>query len=209
MGIVAGCASCDALDPVLAGLVAPISGPLILDAVRFLHLAALVLGMGAVLFTDTMIMHGLFDKVTARQIGVLHHAHAIISAGLVALWVTGLGLLYLRTGFDVSQFSPKLVAKLGTVTLLSLTAVVMARYALPFMTGMIGNRLLNLPLEDQISLSLCVAMSLCGWVTALILGSSIILKTAGWWVLGAAVALHGVAFMTAFVAAFIARKMLR
>lgn len=167
--------------------------PAMVDTATFVHLAAMATGLGAVVFADTTILRRLSRRITRRQVAVIDHAHVLISIALVLLWLSGVAIIGLKTGFDVAQFSPKLVTKLGTVSVLTVTAIAMSRFALPYLRANIGRRLIDAPLVEQCQLALCVAMSGAGWGTALLLGSSKILKTAGSEVMMMAATLHGFA----------------
>jgi hypothetical protein len=166
---------------------------ILIDVATFSHLAGMAAGCGAVIFTDSLILRRISQPATAHQIAVVHHAHTVISIALGVLWVSGLVLLGIRTGFDPGLMTPKLIAKLGTVTVLTVTAVAMARIALPLIDDSVGRRLLDAPLGQQCQLALCVGMSAAGWGTALMLGASKILKTAGDEVWMLCAAMHGLA----------------
>jgi hypothetical protein len=166
---------------------------LLIDTLTFGHLAAMSAALGAVIFADTTILRSIGRPTTSQQVAVIHHAHGVISIALVVLWVTGISLLGLKTGFDPAKFTPKLIAKLATVTLLTMTAATMAKVAVPYLTTHVGQCLLNAPLADRCTLAFCAGMSAGGWSTALMLGSSKILKTAGDEVAVLSLATHGIA----------------
>jgi hypothetical protein len=166
---------------------------LLLDSLTFGHLAAMSAALGAVIFADTTILRRIGRPTTPQQLAVIHHAHGVISIALALLWVTGIALLGLKTSFDPANFTPKLMAKLATVTLLTMTALTMARVAVPYLTEHVGQCLLNAPLADRCTLAFCAGMSAGGWSTALMLGSSKILKTAGDEVVMLSLATHGLA----------------
>jgi hypothetical protein len=69
----------------------------------------------------------------------------------------------------------------------------MAKVAVPYLTAHVGQCLLNAPLADRCMLAVCAGMSAGGWGTALMLGSSKILKTAGDEVAMLSLATHGLA----------------
>lgn len=167
--------------------------PALIDMATFVHLAAMATGLGAVVFADTTILRRIARRTTRRQMAVIDHAHGLIAVALVLLWLSGLAIIGVKTGFDFAQFSPKLIAKLATVSMLTVTAIAMSQFALPYLRANIGRRLIDAPLVEQCQLALCVAMSAAGWGTALLLGSSKILKTAGSEVMVMAAALHGLA----------------
>ena len=57
---------------------------------------------------------------------MVRRAHRLIMASLVVFWLSGLSLLALKTELEIARLTPKLVAKLGTVAMLTLTASAMA-----------------------------------------------------------------------------------
>ena len=165
----------------------------LIDVACFTHLGAMAAGLGAVIFADSTVLRRVAEPTTKQQMAVIHHAHAVISIALVLLWLSGLALLVLKTGLDPAKISPKLIAKLGTVSVLTLTAMAMAKVALPYMEANVGRRLIDAPLAEQCQLALCAGMSAAGWGTALMLGASKILKTAGDEVMLIAAGMHGLA----------------
>ncbi len=165
----------------------------LIDLVTFGHLAAMAAGCGAVIFADTVILRRIAQPLTQAQVVIIDHAHEVICVALGLLWLTGLALIGLKVGFVPADFSPKLIAKLGTVSVLTITAHMMARFALPYLRANVGRRPVDAPLIEQCQLALCVAMSVAGWATALMLGSSKLLKTAGDEVIILAMSLHGLA----------------
>ena len=169
------------------------SVPFLIDVATFAHLGAMAAGLGAVIFADSTILSRLTRRITRRQMTVIDHAHYTITIALVLLWTSGLSLLGLKAGFDPANFSPKLVTKLGTVLVLTITAIAMAKFALPYMRANVGRRLIDAPLAEQCQLALCVAMSAAGWGTSLLLGSSKILKAAGDEVMLIGAGMHGLA----------------
>lgn len=181
----------------------------LIDVATFSHLGAMAAGLGAVIFADSTILRRIARPTTPQQLAVIHHAHGVISVALVMLWISGVALLALKTGFDPAKVSPKLITKLGTVTVLTMTALAMAKIALPYLERNVGRRLIDAPLGEQAQLALCAAMSAAGWGTALMLGASKILKTAGDEVMLIAAGMHGLAVGGALalaVALFLIRR---
>ncbi len=167
--------------------------PALVDTATYVHLAAMAAGLGAVIFADTTILRRMLRPTSRHQVAIIDHAHGLITVALVLLWVSGLAIIWLKTGFDVAKFSPKLITKLATVSMLTVTAVAMSKFALPYLRANIGRRLIDAPLAEQCQLAVCIAMSAGGWGTALLLGSSKILKTAGSEVMAMGAVLHGFA----------------
>jgi hypothetical protein len=181
----------------------------LIDVATFAHLAAMAAGLGAVIFADSSILRRIARPTTPQQLAVIHHAHGVITIALVVLWLSGIALLGLKTGFDPARMSPKLLTKLGTVSVLTVTAVMMAKVALPYIAANVGRRLVDLPLGERCLLALCAGMSAAGWGTALMLGGSKILKTAGEEVAVLALGLHGLAVAGALAMAMAAYALWR
>jgi hypothetical protein len=180
-------------DPSFVGF----SMSLMQDAATIAHLAAMAVGLGSAVFADWTILRGMALPLSADQLAVVRRAHGLITVSLAALWLSGLTLLALKTEFDVMRITPKLVAKLGTVAMLTVTASTMGRVALPRLSGNLGRRLTGLPASERCALAACFALSSAGWGIALLLGGSSILRTAGREVIMLVLAL----FATAVVAA--------
>ncbi len=183
--------------------------PILIDIATFVHIGALAAGLGAVIFADSTILRRITRRTNRRQIAIIDHAHRTITIALALLWASGLSLLGLKAGFDAARFSPKLITKLGTVSVLTVTAIAMAQFALPYMRANLGRRLIDAPLGEQCLLALCVGMSAAGWSTSLLLGCSKILKTAGDEVMLIAAGMHGLAVAGALAMAIVVHVLRR
>ena len=84
---------------------------IILDLVRGPHLLGVIIAMGAAIYYDLRSLHRIFQPLSATDIEEVRRIHIIVATGFTAIWMTGLGLLWIRTGFDVASFSPKLWCK--------------------------------------------------------------------------------------------------
>ena len=144
------------------------------------HLAALAVGLGTVLRTDMRILLRLRDRFTGQDFTALTTAHYTIGWSILTLWVMGLGLFVLKTGGDPAAASPKLVAKLITVSWLSLTAACMSAFGLPMLARAVGRPLAELPLVLRMKLAIFAGMSAAGWGTALLLGAAGTTLAAEW-----------------------------
>ncbi|MEP3678283.1 MAG: hypothetical protein ABJN21_05245 [Paracoccaceae bacterium] len=107
-------------------------------------------------------------------------SHHMIITALLGLWVTGLTLIYLRTGFDLGEFAPKVFMKLVVVSLLSVNAVVISTYVLPVMDRFKDRPLLAIPLAYKLPMAVSAASSILCWFSALALGSMAFFKTQTW-----------------------------
>ncbi|MEL6196845.1 MAG: hypothetical protein AAFT19_03265 [Pseudomonadota bacterium] len=164
-------------------LLDPLHQALLLDGLRLAHLAAIAAGLGCVIVTDLTMLRWLGVPIGHRQGTALEAAHAIIGPALMAAWITGLALVAARTGFDPAAFSPKLLAKLGVVTLLSLNVILILRYVQPVIVDYRGTGLLYIPFHHKLLFALSGALSVAGWGAALLLGGSHVVKPLGWDVL--------------------------
>lgn len=153
------------------------------DSVRGLHLLFLALGMGSALYLDFRTLIGLNRIVRAQDITEIERIHRFVSFALIGLWATGLTLIWIRTSFDLGQFSPKLWCKLAIVTGMTLNAIVIGSGVLPVMQAQLGKRVIDLKLRALMPLAVVASLSMFFWVNALALGSSQVLKTASWEVL--------------------------
>lgn len=165
------------------------------DGVRGLHLLFLALGMGAAFYLDFRTLTGLSRIIRKQDIAEIERIHRFVSVALAGLWVTGLTLIWIRTSFDPGQFSPKLWCKLAIVTGMTLNAIVIGTKILPIMHAQLGRRLIDLRPRSLMPLAVVASVSMFFWINGLALGSSTVLKTAGWDVLMSWLSLTYVAVM--------------
>jgi hypothetical protein len=142
------------------------------------HLAGVALGVGTVVFVTCTVASVFFNRIDDPTVAILKRAHGLIALSLVLLWVSGILLVGLRTGFDLSAFSPKLFTKLAVVVLLTLDATVIARAVVPLITSSRDRRLADLNKSEKALIVNCASISAASWMFALMLGSSSVLKTA-------------------------------
>ena len=153
------------------------------DATRAAHLLGLALGFGVAIMADLCAARSLFRPLGDHELEDLHRCHRTVAFGLALFWASGLVLLWLRTGFDPANFSPKLVTKLCVVALLTLNAFLIGRIGLPTMLAYAGHRFGALPLTHRLRLGALAGMSGAGWIAALALGVFSAMKTFEWDVL--------------------------
>lgn len=150
------------------------------DMMRCAHLMCFAAGMGTSLYFDFRTLYTLKKPVNERELRSLRQIHTWITFAFAALWVTGFGLIYIRTGFVLETFSPKLYAKLLLMSLMVLNARAIGKIVFPIMEETLGKSLLalrpaRLALMTQIAIN-----SLFCWTAGLMLGASTVLKTAQW-----------------------------
>lgn len=171
-------------DPYLVALIEDICGDLffidpatMMDGMRFLHLIGLGLGFGLALLADLTALRTIVSPVTRRDIDFLHFLHRSIAFGLALLWASGLMILHHKTGFNVAEFTPKLVMKLAVVMILTLNAMVIGLVALPTLEAHLGRRFSDLALLSRLRLGAIAGLSFSCWFGALTLGTFTQLKT--------------------------------
>ena len=143
---------------------------LINDAARAVHLLGLALGFGVAIMADLSAARMLVRPLDDREIDLLHAYHRTVAIGLTLFWVSGLVLLWLRTGFQPENFSPKLMAKLGIVALLTFNAIMIGRIGLRALDEWFGYRFGAMPIGERARLSALAGLSCAGWISALVLG---------------------------------------
>lgn len=150
------------------------------DAARAVHLLGLALGFGVAIMADLSAARVLFRPLDLREIETLERYHRTVALGLALFWASGLVLLYLRTGISPENFSPKLMTKLGVVTLLTINAVLIGRIGLVTLRDWYGARFGAIPFAERTRLAALAGMSGAGWISALALGVFSKLKTVEW-----------------------------
>lgn len=156
---------------------------LVNDAARAVHLLGLALGFGVAIVADLSAARTLVRPLSLSEVETLERYHRMVAIGLALFWASGLVLLWLRTGFDLANFSPKLMTKLGVVALLTVNAVLIGRIGLPAMFDWQGARFGALPIMERLRLGALAGMSGAGWISAMALGVFSTMKTMEWPVL--------------------------
>ena len=147
------------------------------DLVRFFHLVGLALGFGLAIYADARCMRSLQRPTGAADLAALRQIHGFVAAALIVLWVSGLTLLALRTGFDPAAISDKLRVKLCLATLLTVNAVMSGRVALPMMERAGGLAFAALPLQSRCLLAMIGGASAASWAGLMALGVFGVFKT--------------------------------
>ena len=150
--------------------------PLLEDLFVLIHLAAMAVGFGTMVSTDMLSLRRITHPVWRPYTSALHHAHRMMVPALAVAWVSGLSLLWLRTGFAADAISAKTLAKLAVVSALTLTAAVIRLQVMPIVGRAVGRPLADLPLPKKLTLAVCAALSVSGWTLALALGGFAPLK---------------------------------
>ncbi|RMF40464.1 MAG: hypothetical protein D6754_03115 [Alphaproteobacteria bacterium] len=180
------------------------SDQLVFDVVRLGHLVGLALGLGLAIYADSRFLGTITRPVSGHRLLELRRIHRFVAASLVLLWLSGLTLLVLRTGLDPAKISPKLIAKLLVVGLLTANAFVIGRMALPLLSFAEGLIFHELPLIWRLRLGVTGAVSAGSWISATLLGTVGAFKAMG----AAQLAQWGAAVMGGALAAGLALALL-
>lgn len=170
------------------------------DLMRATHLLGMALGFGIAVLADLFAARAVIRALDDRDIETLEILHRLVSMGLVLLWISGLALLWLRTGFDLDRFSPKLMTKVVVVVFLTANALAIGRVGLPTMRAYQSWRFGDLPPPQRLQLSALATISAACWISALILGVFSQLKPLQWEALSLYI---GIVYLSALVAAMV------
>jgi hypothetical protein len=151
-----------------------------IDAARYAHIIAVAIGFGAAFLADYHVISRLGRPIDDNLTTTLHLCHSVIWAMVAAMWATGLVLVYIRTGFLVENVTPKLIAKVITVAILTGNAMLISRIAVPLVEQNRGRSLMWLPLRSKLCLAGIGAISSASWMLALAMGSSKVLAASDW-----------------------------
>jgi len=146
----------------------------------FAHLIGFALAFAAILREDMALLSA--QRVDAQK---LVAAGRTIAWMLGFLWVTGIGLLLLEFGWDLTALAsrPKLLAKLAVVCVLTLNGALLHRLALPALAGPVHS-----PRRAATLCAVLGAVSSVSWLLASFMGASRLI--APWMSLGGFLALY-------------------
>jgi hypothetical protein len=141
-------------------------------AVVYLHLIACCVAIGLVLTSDIDMVKRLFRADPAEKLDSNHleGLQKVVSRALIALWITGAGIIALDTSLKGLEYfgNPKLQAKIAIVCLLTLNGFVLHKYVLPLMLK--AGSLLKLSFNQRLVAIFAGALSGVSWFYAAMLG---------------------------------------
>mgnify|MGYP001554450592 CR=1 FL=1 len=111
-------------------------------------------------------------QIDASFLRNLHRYHGLVLLFLIPLWVTGLLLIQIRTGFDLSNFTPKLWFKIGAVVTLTINGLVMGSYAFTILPLYQRRALVDFPYKILMRFGLLASISTSCWLLGLSFGIS-------------------------------------
>ena len=125
----------------------------------YAHLLLCAFALQQVLSGDVRVLRNL---VTEQELRQLHQRVIWLLAGL---WLTGAALIGVDMAFGPAFPSSKLIAKVVTVSLLTLNGFALGRYCLPRVA-----RMAKLGRTERRWVMACGAMSTAGWLMAAFFG---------------------------------------
>ncbi len=141
-------------------------------AIVYLHLIACCVAIGLVLTSDIAMVKQLFRADPAEKLDGNHltDLQKVVSRALIALWVTGAGIIALDVSLKGLEYfgNPKLQAKIAIVCFLTLNGFVLHKYVLPLMLK--GGSLLKLTFNQRMVAIFAGALSGVSWFYAAMLG---------------------------------------
>jgi hypothetical protein len=147
--------------------------PWIRSGLRLVHFAGIILGIGAATLLDLIIFRFVLTRrIEDAQVRVIVFSSHIITAGLVLLWISGVGFFVYYWFNDPGKIdNPKLVAKVIIVGVLTLNALLVHSFVLPQVETSIGQRLLDgVSAARSFCLIFIGTLSAISWYVPLILG---------------------------------------
>lgn len=154
-----------------------------IDVLRAAHLVCLAAGMGTALYLDFISFWSIGTTRQHHDVREMERMHLWVATAFAGLWVTGITLIYVRTGFDLASFSPKLWLKIAVMIAMTVNSTLIAVFVMRMVRNSVGRSFLALPRPKLLGATQIAMISLFCWTTGLALGSSVVLKTAPWEVL--------------------------
>lgn len=149
--------------------------PQIKTVVVFFHVLGLVLGMGAALLLDLfLVRYTFFRRIDQSAIDVARFGSKIVTIGLLLLWVTGLGFLWIYAMSDPGKLANlKIYAKMTIVSLLTINGVLIHYFAIPSLEKKRGMYLWDRSSTFKILCDILLAsVSIVCWISATYMGLS-------------------------------------
>ncbi len=153
---------------------------LMFDMFTVAHMAAFSVGIGCAVFVEVAVFRRFHNGIDQACLALLKQAHCVIGLAVVALWVSGLGLLAIRLGILDGILSAKLILKLAVVVGLTLNMWLIDAYVLPRLDRLVGMRLDQIPKAQLVSFGAIAGASAGCWLSALLLGGVGAFKIMAW-----------------------------
>ena len=140
------------------------------DSLKVLHMGSFAVGIGAAAFLELNLVQRFRSNLDFEGLNMLLLGHDLIKAAVIGLWLSGLGLLFLRLGVLGDPFTAKLGAKLAVVSALTINMVVIERYLIPEILAYEDMGYPDIPLLARLKFGSIAGFSAGAWLSALLLG---------------------------------------
>jgi hypothetical protein len=154
---------------VLSAYAGPIRTGLIL-----VHLLGLVLGVGSTVIMDLYFLRHLRRMpLDSTALALIQLGSRLVVAGLVLLWLSGIGFLLLYFHTDPGKLAnPKMWAKITVVAMLTINGWFIHHRTIPALNARIGSTILkDGRMETMLFFMVPGALSFSGWSFATVLGT--------------------------------------
>ena len=144
---------------------------LFLDLVRVIHFLGFAVGIGAAVFLEGLVLSRARVAIEEEELALIEHGHRLILIALSVLWLTGLALIGLKTGFDPALITGKMQMKMWVVAALTANAFVIAWVATPLLRDALYRSLSDMHDVSLAMIGGAAGLSAAGWLSALVLGA--------------------------------------
>lgn len=134
--------------------------------IRIVHFIGLALGLGTATFLDLLMLRFMVrSKVRPTHVQAFNFGTKIVTAGLVMLWISGLGFLGYYGLFEPEKLAnPKIWAKLSVVGVLTANAIYLHKMVLPMVEQQVSRPLFaGLSVQQRVLMLVGGATSATCW----------------------------------------------
>ncbi|KQT53957.1 hypothetical protein ASG62_12065 [Aureimonas sp. Leaf427] len=143
------------------------------NALLAVHLVGLSIGFGGALILDAWLLSWMVRGRQSQSVGTAFELiGAVVSIGLLLLWISGLGFLILYSLTDPAKLAnPKLWGKIGIVSILTLNGFALHRWVMPMTLKDVHQPLFSgATLQARLIGLASGSVSAASWVSAFLLG---------------------------------------
>lgn len=144
---------------------------LVTDLVRVAHFIGFAIGIGAAVFLEGLVLSRARVAIEEEELALIEHGHRLILLALGVLWLTGLALVGLKTGFDPALITGKMQAKMWIVAAMTANAFIIAWVVTPLLRDALYSSLSDLHDLELAMIGAAAGLSAAGWLSALVLGA--------------------------------------
>lgn len=148
-----------------------------IQIVKDIHFCAVILSIVLALLADTRASKSIFLPLADTDMKILERLHGMLIVGVVVMWSSGLYLSAVAVEFNIANATPKLMAKFAVVSILTINAILIGKFALPAMKQKRGFQFGEIELPLRLRLVTLSAVSFASWVSAFSLGYFPVFKT--------------------------------